>query len=183
MTDKNKPLKGEPNSNTRKYVVTRANYRSVVDELIEEAKERGEFDNLPGEGKPLDLDSNPYAGDNELSYKILKDNNFTLPWIMDRNELMDVIADYRERMKKQWDVHGPQLQAMMRGGQAPMAKSRWRALTSQWSTAIEAHNRRIDEVNMSIPVEHLKLHHLALDIELLRIGAENGITTSEDSFQ
>ena len=30
-------------------------YESLVDRQIREAQERGEFDNLPGAGKPLDL--------------------------------------------------------------------------------------------------------------------------------
>ena len=36
---------------------------------IREAQERGEFDDLPGEGQPLDLAANPYAQDRELAFK------------------------------------------------------------------------------------------------------------------
>ena len=32
-------------------------FQKIVDEKIREATARGEFDNLPGEGKPLDLDA------------------------------------------------------------------------------------------------------------------------------
>ncbi|MBW1766097.1 MAG: DUF1992 domain-containing protein, partial [Deltaproteobacteria bacterium] len=31
-------------------------YKKIVERKIKEAEERGEFDNLPGQGKPLDLD-------------------------------------------------------------------------------------------------------------------------------
>ncbi len=31
------------------------NLDKIVEELIKKAQERGEFDNLPGEGKPIDL--------------------------------------------------------------------------------------------------------------------------------
>lgn len=34
-------------------------YESWIDRQIREAMERGEFDNLPGAGKPLDLDDDP----------------------------------------------------------------------------------------------------------------------------
>ena len=34
-------------------------YESWADRLIREAQERGEFDNLPGAGKPLQLDDDP----------------------------------------------------------------------------------------------------------------------------
>lgn len=35
--------------------MTHQPYETFVDRLIREARERGEFDNLPGAGKPLDL--------------------------------------------------------------------------------------------------------------------------------
>jgi len=38
-------------------------YRSLVDEQIQKAQERGDFDNLPGKGKPL---SNLHGPDDEL---------------------------------------------------------------------------------------------------------------------
>src|SRR5215510_12759564 len=48
-------------------------FQKNVDEKIKEAIARGEFDNLPGKGKPLDLD--PYFSTPEhlrMSYSILK---------------------------------------------------------------------------------------------------------------
>ena len=41
-------------------------WESAVEQAIREAQARGEFDNLPNQGKPLDLTPNPYAGDREL---------------------------------------------------------------------------------------------------------------------
>lgn len=50
-------------------------WRDVVEEQIRAAQERGEFTNLAGEGKPLNLDGNPYAGDRALAFSLLKANN------------------------------------------------------------------------------------------------------------
>ncbi len=52
-----------------------------VEEQIQEAQARGEFDNLPGFGKPLDLDNNQFAGDKALAYSMLKQNGFAPPEI------------------------------------------------------------------------------------------------------
>ena len=52
-----------------------------IDQQIREAQERGEFDNLPGKGKPLDLTPNPYAREQELAFKILKDAGYAPDWI------------------------------------------------------------------------------------------------------
>ena len=47
----------------------------LVEQKIQEAIAKGEFDNLPGEGKPIDLEENPFVPpDWRLAYKMLKDN-------------------------------------------------------------------------------------------------------------
>ena len=52
-----------------------------VDRAIEEAKERGEFDNLPDQGKPLRVESNPFAPELDLAHSILKNADMAPPWI------------------------------------------------------------------------------------------------------
>ncbi len=158
--------------NRRGHVLTGANYKSVVDQLIEEALERGDFDDLPGKGKPLDIDENPFAGDMQLAYKMLKDNNYTLPWIEDRKEVYKSIDTLREKMERQWTLFGPQVIAMARGGQSGMAQRRWTALTVQWQTEIELLNRRIQEVNHAIPVRRLEILKLDSTIEMSRFGVK-----------
>jgi len=63
-----------------------AKYMSSTEELVEEqirkARERGDFDNLPGAGKPIDLSENPYEPpDMRMTLRILKNNDFTPFWI------------------------------------------------------------------------------------------------------
>lgn len=159
----------------RNHILTAATYKTVVEKQIQEAMERGEFDDLPGKGQPLDLDINHYAGDNELAFKMLKDNNFTLPWIADRNRLFSEMADFRERMLYQWQLHGTQVLAMARGGQEAVAKRRWTALLMQWESGIERLNRRIADVNLGIPVRNLEILSMGLGSELTRIGAKRDL--------
>ncbi|HEV2235795.1 MAG TPA: DUF1992 domain-containing protein [Ktedonobacterales bacterium] len=47
-------------------------WASIVDEQIRDAFSRGDFDNLPGAGRPLDLSENPFAGDRAAAYNLLK---------------------------------------------------------------------------------------------------------------
>ena len=54
-------------------------YFDYIDEQIHEAQARGDFDNLPGSGKPLNLDENPYTGDRALAYSLLKQNGYAPP--------------------------------------------------------------------------------------------------------
>ncbi len=56
-------------------------WETAVDEAIRVGQERGEFDNLPGQGKPLNLPDNPYAGGLEVAYGVLKNANIAPYWI------------------------------------------------------------------------------------------------------
>ena len=51
-------------------------FDKLVEERIQEAQEEGVFDNLPGQGKPLNLDDDCFVpGEIRLVYKILKNSN------------------------------------------------------------------------------------------------------------
>jgi DnaJ family protein C protein 28 len=58
------------------------------DDPIKNAMQAGQFDDLPGKGKPLNLDGNPFADPEwELAHHVLKSGGFTLPWIETRRQI------------------------------------------------------------------------------------------------
>ena len=57
-----------------------AMFRRLADKRIEDAMKEGKFDNLPGAGKPLDLEPMPAEENARLTWwalRILKNNDFT----------------------------------------------------------------------------------------------------------
>src|SRR5579871_1989277 len=62
-------------------------WRDVVEEKLSQARERGDFDNLPGEGQPLKVDVNALAGDKALAYSLLKNNQVAPPEIERAKEI------------------------------------------------------------------------------------------------
>jgi hypothetical protein len=63
-------------------------FEKIANEQIEEAMKRGDFDNLPGKGKPIDLDED--AGipeDMRLAMRILKNAGVSPPEVSLRKEL------------------------------------------------------------------------------------------------
>ena len=67
-----------------------------AEEQIRRAIEEGKFDNLPGKGKPLHLDQNPFEDpDWRLANHVLKTSGFSLPWIEKRNEIEALIQTAR----------------------------------------------------------------------------------------
>jgi len=70
-----RPADSEPEPPTvRKYYGKK--FEDYISEQIREAEARGEFDNLQGAGKPLNLDSDVYAGDKAMGYNLLKSQGF-----------------------------------------------------------------------------------------------------------
>ena len=64
-------------------------YEKIVEDRIKKAQHRGEFDDLPGAGKPLELtDDRHIPEDLRLAYKILKNADFLPPEIELKKEIL-----------------------------------------------------------------------------------------------
>jgi len=65
--------------------------------------EEGHFENLPGKGKPLNLNSNPHADPAEDTlYRILSRNGCAPEWVELNKESCGMIAGWRSALKKAW---------------------------------------------------------------------------------
>jgi hypothetical protein len=68
---------------------------SMTDDLIEAhiraARDRGDFDNLPGAGKPLDLDEDAHLpAELRMAYRVLKNAGYLPDELQQINELADL---------------------------------------------------------------------------------------------
>lgn len=144
--------------------------RNVIERIIDEAAEKGAFDNLPGKGKPLKLNKNPYAADQQLAYELLQNNDYTLPWIARRNEILDKMAKLRESLASEWEWTRQRWQQA--GSLAnDVQQVEWTDRLRDYATQIVALNQEIAKANLSIPLAQLELLKLTLDDELKRAGA------------
>ncbi|KAG6386287.1 hypothetical protein SASPL_155182 [Salvia splendens] len=67
------------------------------------AMEEGQFENLPGKGKPLDLDTNPHADPAEDTvYRILNKNGCAPEWVELNKEIRNSIAGWRIALGRAW---------------------------------------------------------------------------------
>lgn len=69
------------------------NWESHVDRMIRDAQARGEFENLPGTGKPLDLDDNPFAGEWQSAYRLAKNAGAAPLWVQLDKEITTDLAE------------------------------------------------------------------------------------------
>lgn len=66
----------------RKLARYMSSTEDLVESQIEKARQRGDFDNLKGAGKPVILEENPFEpAEMRMAFKILKDNDFAPYWI------------------------------------------------------------------------------------------------------
>lgn len=79
-------------------------WESLVDRRIREAQEQGEFDNLPGKGKPLDLSENPYA-DPSLgpAFRMLKNAGVVPSFLQQRREILEAVEAARRTLDRTGD--------------------------------------------------------------------------------
>jgi hypothetical protein len=82
-------------------------FSKIAERKISDAMEKGEFDDLPGHGKPLYLEDETWIPDDlRAVYRILKNSGHIPPELELRKEivnlrsLIDMIDDDKERLKK-----------------------------------------------------------------------------------
>src|SRR5215211_2666772 len=67
-------------------------WETWVDKLIVEAQERGDFDDLPGHGKPLHIEDAPFAGGRDVGFGILKNAGVAPYWVELEKEIRAATA-------------------------------------------------------------------------------------------
>lgn len=128
----------------------------IAEEKIREALRRGDFDHLPGTGKPLHLeDDDRVPQDWRLAYHLLQTNGLTLPWIAEGREIED-----------DW-------QALLSRTRATVSSSMVQSLGEEekqdFLKQVAGLNQRIRHFNLSVPLERFQRRLLDGERELARI--------------
>ncbi|GAB4577985.1 MAG: hypothetical protein Fur0022_07170 [Anaerolineales bacterium] len=139
-----------------------------IDQQIEEAQRSGKFDNLPGKGKPLKLNENPFQDPSlEAAYTLLKDNDFTLPWIAEGKEIEETLSKARAALARSWALY----QQDRIGEHATWAQSEWGRAERVFREQITEINKKILNYNVSIPNSRFEKVKINPDREIERIQA------------
>ena len=135
-----------------------SDFESPLDKMMREARERGEFDDLPGKGKPLKWDDETHIPeDQRLANRLLKNNGFTLDWI---------------EMGKELDAHYEAIKERLAHARADRAAGRldaagWQSITYEIVTQIRALNKRIIGYNVRTPHESFHKRPYPIGADLL----------------
>jgi DnaJ family protein C protein 28 len=147
-------------------------WESWIDEQIRQAQERGEFDGLPGKGKPLDLTPNPYALDREIAFKVLKDAGYAPDWIELDKAIRARIEATRARLARRWEWREDRRRELAdrtdAWGEAERNRSAasWQEALARFAAELEEINLEITALNLKVPSPRFQRRRLALDREL-----------------
>lgn len=132
-------------------------WESWIDQQIREAQEQGKFDDLSGQGKPLDLVPNPYAKDQELAFKVLQDAGYAPDWIELDKALRGKLERARAILARRWEWREMRLGELadLSGSWADAERRRilasWEQAVSAFELDVEAINTEIAELNLKVP--------------------------------
>jgi DnaJ family protein C protein 28 len=130
-----------------------ANTDRLIDEIIKRAMEAGEFDNLPGTGKPIEWKDNPFTPNEwRMAEDLLKKNDLAYPWMEKRKEIEKLIIDLKIKI------------ALM----TPLSKVAEEEISNQ----ILKINKEIFDYNLSVPGVRLQRRTITLEEILLSIKQE-----------
>lgn len=123
----------------------------VAEEKIRSAIESGQWDNLPGKGKPLQWQENPFEpAEWRMAFSLLRQNGFSLPWLEERKEIEAEVQQFRAQL-------AIGLGAANLTGVRDWAKSQ-----------IDRLNRRIFRYNLGVPLDRFQVLPLNLEQEMER---------------
>lgn len=114
-----------------------SSFGNISDEIIKRAMQKGAFDDLPGKGKPLNLDENPYESEEwRTAFRILRSNGYSLPWLEMRKEIEEEIDQARSDALSVWQSG---------------RKDLWVEQIKVYEERIKALNERIFKYNLQVP--------------------------------
>jgi hypothetical protein len=130
-----------------------ANTDRLIDEIIKRAMEAGEFDHLPGIGKPIEWKDNPYTPNEwRMTEDLLKKNDLVYPWMEKRKEIEKLIIDLKNQIA--WMI--------------PLNTLAEEEISNQ----ILKINKKIFDYNLSVPGVRLQRRTITLEEIILSMKQE-----------
>lgn len=147
-----------------------------IDEIISDGMKKGAFDNLPGKGKPLRLDENPYEDPEwRVANHLLKSNDFTLPWIAASKEIETDLEQMRADLRRAWQ----QRQAENVSSDASGAEAEWQRAVARFQQQLLQINQKIRNYNLEVPDTRFQRPVVQEKQELERIAADTEAADGE----
>lgn len=129
---------------------------SVIDEIIKDAMERGKFDKLPGEGKPLKLEDESHIPQHlRMAHKLLKDNDLAPDWIVEGKELREGRETWIKTIRREKRRYLKALEDAAHTSSPELARqshhAAWDVRKASLLNEVNRFNKRVTSYNLRVP--------------------------------
>ena len=129
---------------------------SLTEKRLREAIEKGEFDNLPGKGQPVDFHENPFEDpDLRVVHRLLRNAGFAPAWIEERKDIDAELETAGSKLTRAWELFGA-------NGKTP-SKAEWARTVKDFREKAAELNERIKLYNLKAPAS--VFHRRLIDVE------------------
>lgn len=150
----------------------RSNVQSWLERTIQEAQERGLFDNLEGAGRPINWEDESLIDEDWLmAFRIMREHGFAPQWIELNKELGMELKQAREILSRAWHWRQERLPGA-REAQRRYIDGEWRRARAAFSETVAELNAKIADFNLIVPIPHLQKFKVELDQELAALGID-----------
>lgn len=138
-----------------------------IEEIIRQAMQEGKFDDLPGKGKPLNLDQNPYEDPEwRVAHHLLKSGGYSLPWIEHLSEIHNNLQQARESLERAWDW---QQREKARNSSEETDLGEWLSAVEQFKGQAQKINDQIRSYNLAVPNPSFQIPLVEIDQEIEQV--------------
>lgn len=139
----------------------------LVEERLQKAFAEGKFTDLPGKGKPLNLEEDPLADPADwMARHILRNSGMSLPWVEERRRIEELCAKAAADLARSWSSYAG---SGSKEQPSPTAESRWQEAVAAFREQVATLNRRIRTYNLSAPHVRFQRGLIAAEREISRV--------------
>lgn len=169
---------------------------SAIEDKIQLAILQGDFDNLKGQGRPIETYQNPLIDrTTDMAYEILRKNGIKPEWIELQQTMNSLKDDLRARLRADWahhclDMHAERAAAAATAGDT-LAATDFRmphdaTLFAQMASAKyevdeRAVNSKVDAYNLNVPSHVLTRGRVVLAYEIDKVVKEEKWGSADDA--
>jgi DnaJ family protein C protein 28 len=141
--------------------------RFSIEEIIRQAMQEGKFDDLPGKGKPLNLDQNPYEDPEwRVAHHLLKSGGYSLPWIEHLSEIHNNLQQARQALERARDWRQREI-ARISSDEIDLGV--WLAAVEQFKDQAHKVNDQIRSYNLEVPNSSFQIPLVEIDQEMEQV--------------
>jgi DnaJ family protein C protein 28 len=134
----------------------------IIEEKIRAAQAEGQFDNLKGKGRPLNLDQNPFEDPAwQMANHLLKEQGFRPEWLEEDVALRKKLSEARQALARThaWRQTQP----------AHTAAPEWAKAEARFRQALAEINTGLQRLNLLVPTPRLQRPLLNVDKEFAQV--------------